>query len=438
MTQPPDDAHVMSIETSARLFARAKNVIPGGVNSPVRAFRGVGGDPRFIVRGKGARIVDADGNHYIDYVLSWGPLVLGHAHPAVVQAIAAAARDGTSFGAPCPAEIELAERIRAAIPSVERVRMVNSGTEAVMSAIRLARAFTGRTKVIKFAGCYHGHADLLLVQAGSGVATLSLPDSPGVPPAAVADTLVARYNDLASVEALLDQHRGAVAAVIVEPVAGNMGLVLPEDGFLAGLRSLTRDHGTLLLFDEVMTGFRVGLGGAQSVFSVTPDLTMLGKVIGGGLPVGAFGGRRDILALLAPDGPVYQAGTLSGNPLAMRAGIATLDILASPGIQDGLATTARETSLALAQEAERAGINLQTASIGSMFGFFFSAHQVRDWDSASLCDRKRYAAFFHAMLDRGIYLAPSTFEAGFVSTAHGEPELDEFRAAAAQAFASLD
>ncbi|MGH7502490.1 MAG: glutamate-1-semialdehyde 2,1-aminomutase [Longimicrobiales bacterium] len=423
--------------TSAQLFARAQDVIAGGVNSPVRAFRGVGGDPRFIVRGEGAHIVDADGNRYIDYVLSWGPLVLGHAHPAVVNAVTAAARDGTSFGAPCTAEIELAERIRAAMPAVQRIRMVNSGTEAVMSAIRLARAYTARSKFIKFAGCYHGHADLLLVQAGSGVATLSLPDSPGVPAATVADTLVANYNDLTSVETLFDQHGNDIAAVIVEPVAGNMGLVLPQDGFLTGLRALTRDHGALLLFDEVMTGFRVGPGGAQTRFGVTPDLTALGKVIGGGLPVGAFGGRREIMDLLAPTGPVYQAGTLSGNPIAMKAGIATLDLLGLPGVQDRLEAMATATSRALAHEAARAGVPLRTSSIGSMFGFFFTENPVRDWAGASATDRNRYAAFFHTMLDSGVYMAPSAFEAAFVSTVHGDAELDTFRDAVRHAFSGL-
>jgi glutamate-1-semialdehyde 2,1-aminomutase len=424
---------LMRTETSKKLYARALELVPGGVNSPVRSFRAVGGEPLFVRRGAGAYLTDADGNDYIDYVLSWGPLILGHANVQVVRALAEAAREGTSFGAPCVAEIELAEAIRRAMPGLERIRMVNSGTEAVMSVIRLARAFTGRAKIIKFAGCYHGHADLLLVQAGSGMATLSLPDSPGVPAGAVADTLVARFNDAATVEALLDHHRDQVAAVIVEPVAGNMGLVLPRDAFLAELCQLTRAHGALLIFDEVITGFRVGPGGAQARFGVTPDLTTLGKVIGGGLPVGAFGGRREIMDMLAPAGPVYQAGTLSGNPLAMRAGLATLRALDTPGVWDRLEETARSTCAALAAEAERAGVALQTAWIGSIFGFFFANAPVTDWESARLSERTRYARFFHAMLERGVYLAPSPFESAFVSVAHGDTELERFRRAAREA-----
>ncbi len=425
----------MNTDTSRKLFERAVELMPGGVNSPVRAYRAVGGHPLFFQRGQGAHLVDADGNTYIDYVLSWGPLILGHANPAVVRAIGEAARDGTSFGAPCTAEIELADRLCQAMPSLERVRMVNSGTEAVMSAIRLGRAFTGRSRIIKFAGCYHGHADALLAQAGSGVATLALPDSPGVPAGSVQDTLIARYNDIASVESLLDEYRGEVALVIVEPVAGNMGVVLPRPGFLQALRELTQAHDALLLFDEVLTGFRVGPGGAQAHYGVTPDLTTLGKVIGGGLPVGAFGGRRDIMAMLAPEGPVYQAGTLSGNPLAMRAGLATLRALEAPGTWDLLERAATAARDAIAEEAAAHGVPVQTAQVGSIFGFFFADGPVADWDHARTCDRTRYAAFFHAMLAQGVYLAPSPFEAAFVSTAHCEAEAERLRGAVRVALA---
>jgi glutamate-1-semialdehyde 2,1-aminomutase len=419
-------------ETSARLFQKALALFPGGVNSPVRAFRAVGGDPLFIRRGEGAYVIDADSNRYIDYVLSWGPLILGHAPRPVIKAIVDAAKDGTSFGAPSPAEIALAEKILAQIPAIERIRFVSSGTEAVMSAIRVARAFTKRPKIIKFAGCYHGHADMLLVSAGSGVATLSLPDSPGVPAASVSDTLVARYNDARQVEELLKAHAGQVAAVLVEPVAGNMGLVLPGTTFLGDLRRLTSEHGALLVFDEVMTGFRVAPGGAQARYGVAPDLTTLGKVIGGGLPVGAFGGRREIMELVAPAGPVYQAGTLSGNPVAMHAGLATLEQLERPGMWRILEEAARDTALAIEHAANAASIPIQASHAGSMFGFFFSEKPVTDWDSASHCRRDQFARFFRAMLERGVYLAPSAFEAGFVSTAHGAPELDQFRNAASE------
>jgi glutamate-1-semialdehyde 2,1-aminomutase len=426
----------VSRETSERLFAEALDLLPGGVSSPVRAFRAVGGSPLFIDRGEGAYLVDVDGNRYVDYVLSWGPLILGHAHPRVVAALEAALRKGTSFGAPSPLELELARLIREAMPSLELVRFVSSGTEATMSALRVARAFTGRTKIVKFVGCYHGHADLLLVQAGSGVATLGLPDSPGVTPGAVGDTLTATYNDLEAVEQLFAAHDD-IAAVIVEPVAGNMGLVLPQPGFLQGLRDVTAAHGALLVFDEVMTGFRVHPGGAQGMYDVTPDLTTLGKVIGGGLPVGAYGGRREIMELVAPAGPVYQAGTLSGNPLAMTAGIETLRLLAEHGVWDGIVRAAERLFDGLGDAAAGADIAGQPTQVGTMLGFFFTETPIRSWESARHADAERFAAFHRGMLERGVYLPPSQFEAWFLSTAHGDEEIDATVEAARNAFASL-
>jgi len=404
--------------------------MPGGVSSPVRSFEAVGGTPFFVERGEGPYLVDVDGNRYLDYVLSWGPLILGHAHPRVVAALEDAVRRGTSYGAPSPLEVELAELIREAMPSLEMVRFVNSGTEATMSALRLARAFTGRTKIVKLAGCYHGHADLLLVQAGSGVATLGLPDSPGVTPGAVVDTLTAPYDELAAVRRLFAEHE--IAAVIVEPVAGNMGLVPPVEGFLAGLRDLTRAHEALLVFDEVMTGFRVHPGGAQALYDVTPDLTTLGKVIGGGLPVGAYGGKRELMELVAPSGPVYQAGTLSGNPLAMAAGIATLRELREPGVWEGLERAGERLLSGLAA----LGAPVQLARVGTMFGLFFADRPVTSWELAKGADTDRFARFHAAMLERGVYLAPSQFEAGFLSTAHGDAEIDLTIEAAREAFAA--
>ncbi len=408
---------------SARLMARARAVFPGGVSSPVRAFRGVGGEPFVAARGAGARLWDVDGNEYIDYVLSWGPLVLGHAPPVVLDALQEAMQHGTSFGVPAPLEVELAELIRARMPQMEMLRFVSSGTEATMSAIRVARAHTGRDRILKFAGCYHGHADPFLVRAGSGVATLGLPDSPGVPAAVAALTLTAPLNDLAAAAELARSGDG-VAAIIVEPVVGNAGFIPPDPDFLPGLRALADESGAVLIFDEVMTGFRIAPGGARERFGVTADLTTLGKVIGGGLPVAAYGGRRDLMRYVAPDGPVYQAGTLSGNPLAMAAGLATLRAL-TPALHERIAARTTELVTGLREVAARHAVPFTAASAGSMWGFFFRREPVRSFADAQASDTARFRRVFHALLERGVYVAPSPFEAAFLSAAHGPRELAE-------------
>ncbi len=419
------------------LFVRANRFIPGGVNSPVRAFRSVGGNPLFIKSGRGSRMTDVDGASYIDYVGSWGPLILGHAAPQVKEALRVQIGRGTSYGAPTENEIILAEMICKAVPSIEKVRLVNSGTEATMSAIRLARAFTGRNKIIKFDGCYHGHADSLLVKAGSGVATLGLPDSPGVPPEDSALTISIPYNDGDTVQRVLERNRSEIAAIIVEPVAGNMGTVPPAKGFLQRLRKLTRENGTLLIFDEVMTGFRVAYGGAQEVFRVRPDLSCLGKIIGGGLPVGAYGGTRSIMDWVAPQGPMYQAGTLSGNPLAVAAGIAMLKALQKPGVYEGLEEMSARLAEGLRKGAFEGGCPVQINRAGSMLTVFFTSSPVTDFQSARTSDTQSFGRFFHALLERGVYIAPSQFEACFVSTAHSRRDIDATIRAAAGAFRAL-
>jgi len=422
---------------SEELFARALRLIPGGVNSPVRAFKAVGGTPRFIRKAEGARIWDADGQAYIDYVGSWGPMILGHAFPAVVDAVQKAAARGTSYGAPCAAEVELADRVVRLMPAIEKLRFVSSGTEATMSALRLARGFTGRRKILKFDGCYHGHADCLLVAAGSGVATLGIPGSAGVPEGTVADTLVAPFNDVGAVEAIVAAHGPDLAAVIVEPVAGNMGCVAPADGFLPALREITRRVGAVLIFDEVMTGFRIALGGAQERYGIRPDMTCLGKIIGGGLPVAAYGGRADIMDSVAPLGPVYQAGTLSGNPLAMAAGCATLDALTRPGTYERLDALCVRLHVGLSRAAEGSGVFVTLNRVSSMITPFFCRGPVTDYASAKTSDVQRFARFFHGLLARGVYWPPAQFEAGFVSLAHTERDVDETITAARDSLLGL-
>ena len=422
---------------SEQLFSVAQNLIPGGVNSPVRAFRGVGGTPRFISSARGATITDVDGNTYIDYVGSWGPMILGHADEEVVAALHEVALKGTSFGAPTELEVSLAQEVIDAVPSIEMVRMVSSGTEATMSAIRLARGVTGRTKLVKFEGCYHGHADSLLVKAGSGVATLGLPDSPGVPASLAENTLTVPFNNAAALEQVFAEHKD-IAAVIIEPVVGNMGCVPPRPGYLEAVRKLTREHGALLIFDEVMTGFRVARGGAQELYDITPDITTLGKIIGGGLPVGAYGGSREIMNNIAPAGPIYQAGTLSGNPLSMTAGLVTLRRLRDRSVYDRLENSTQKLCAGLTAAAEEAGVTTVTNRVGSMWTGFFTGEPVVDWDSANKSDRQLYGKYFHAMLSEGVYLAPSQFEAAFVSLAHNDEIIDRTVEAARKAHRSLD
>ncbi|HEY1326606.1 MAG TPA: glutamate-1-semialdehyde 2,1-aminomutase [Casimicrobiaceae bacterium] len=419
------------------LFARAQRSIPAGVNSPVRAFRSVGGTPRFFTRGEGPYLWDVDGKRYIDYVGSWGPAIAGHAHPLVVAAVQRAAAHGLSFGAPTEAEVELAEMLIRRVPSMERVRLVSSGTEATMSALRLARGATGRSKIVKFEGCYHGHGDSLLVKAGSGALTFGQPSSAGVPPAIAGETIVVPYNDLRAVEAAFENDGKEIAAVIVEPVAGNMNLVVPRPGFLEGLRALCDRYGSVLIFDEVMTGFRVHAGGAQALYGIAPDLTTLGKVIGGGMPVAAFGGRESIMREIAPLGPVYQAGTLSGNPVAVAAGIATVALTEQDGFYETLSTTTRRFVDGLTALAQRAGVDFTAQSVGGMFGLYFSPAIPDGYDAVMACDKARFNRFFHAMLEGGVYLAPSAFEAGFVSFAHTAAVVDETMRVAERAFASV-
>ena len=422
---------------SNELFKKAKRIIPGGVNSPVRAFKAVGGSPLFIQSAKGSKIYDVDGNEYIDYVLSWGPMILGHSHPAVVKALQKATEKGTSFGAPTPLEVELAEMVRKAYPSMEILRMVNSGTEATMSAIRAARGFTGRDKIVKFEGCYHGHADGLLVKAGSGAATFGVPTSPGVPKDYARNTLTLPYNDLRAFKKLCEKMGKSIACVIIEPVVGNSGCILPKPGYLEGLRKITQQYGIVLIFDEVMTGFRVSYGGAQKAFKIKPDMTCLGKVIGGGLPVGAYGGRSEIMRKIAPDGPVYQAGTLSGNPLAMTAGIETLKILSKPDTYTQLMAKSKALEAALKDAANRAGIKTKFYRAGTMFCTYFTDKEVYTFSDAAKTDTAMFAKFFRKMLEKGVNLAPSAFEAGFMSLAHSPADIRKTARAAYESFKQI-
>ncbi len=430
-------APTLNTSHSQAIFSAAQSLMPGGVSSPVRAFKSVGGQPIVFDRVKGPYAWDVDGNKYIDYIGSWGPAICGHAHPEVISALQEAIEKGTSFGAPCALENTLAEMVIDAVPSVEMVRFVNSGTEACMAVLRLIRAYTGRDKVIKFEGCYHGHADMFLVKAGSGVATLGLPDSPGVPRSTTANTLTAPYNDLEAVKQLFAENPDAIAGVILEPIVGNAGFITPEPGFLEGLREITKEHGALLVFDEVMTGFRISYGGAQAHFGVTPDLTTMGKVIGGGLPVGAYGGRKDIMEMVAPAGPMYQAGTLSGNPLAMTAGIKTLELLKQPGSYEKLTASTERLINGIKGAARDAGLPITGGSVSAMFGFFLCDGPVRNFEEAKATDSERFGKLHRAMLERGVYLAPSAFEAGFTSLAHSDADIDATIEAFRESFAEI-